>query len=816
MFMRRKTMKREQHHFFYGLFLLLGIISIVFINFRINQPPPIVPADAPENIFSAERAAVHFPHIASKPNPLGSSENEAVFQYIINHLESKGLSPLTHETIFYDHFRYTQRAAFLKNILLRIPGTESGKAVLIMGHYDSVSDAPGASDNGAAVIAMLEVIRMLEHHPPLKNDLIFLFPDGEEYGLLGAEAFFQQHDWAKNVGMVLNLEAMGTRGQSLMFETGFNNLRVIREFAAAAPYPAGNSLSVELWKRMPNATDFDVFKYREFQGLNFAYIGDSFDYHTPGDNIENTDLRSVQHHGSYLASLVLHFGNITLDFESKQDAVYFNTLGYGFIFYPYSAVPFITVLITILFICITAAGIYNKRLKPLKILSCLISFIILLLIFFAVFSSLFQIISSYYPGSSARLLEYNQTGILAGFALAAAAIASFYFRMLTGGVKLSKLLPSAAAVILLFLLSGQITFIKIAITLAAAAWLFFAHKKPAQMQDVWTGAMAAWTLLMITSTFIVPGASFLFTWPLFFSMIPLVIVVFTKNIENTFIFNVLILLCAVPVLCWLSMVMYLIQLAMGLDFISIVLIIAGLMSGLLVPHLHQMTRVKSVLIPGFLFTAGVFLILSRTAGLDFDEKYRKQNSIVFVSDTDAGGSYWFTWHEKPDEWTKHFLTDQPDTIYRKMIFPVSSENSKVPAKKSDAAALNPSVITVLADKTEDGERMLKLGIIPEKDVSDFYFYINTDNHDAYVRVEELEKHSLRNFRNTDWKMFSWHAPPDDGITISIYTEKDQRINLHLTEERFDLHSVLSAAYPERPAWMMQQGDAVYVVSRHVY
>jgi Zn-dependent M28 family amino/carboxypeptidase len=43
--------------------------------------------------------------------------------------------------------------------------------------------------------------------------IIILFSDAEELGLNGAALFVTQHKWAKDIGLVLNFEARGSRDQ---------------------------------------------------------------------------------------------------------------------------------------------------------------------------------------------------------------------------------------------------------------------------------------------------------------------------------------------------------------------------------------------------------------------------------------------------------------------------------------------------------------------------------------------------------------------------------------------------------------------------
>src|SRR5438105_2344263 len=78
---------------------------------------------------------------------------------------------------------------------------------------------PGADDDGVGVATLLETVRALKAGARLRNDVIFLFTDGEEVGMLGARAFVGEHPWAKEVGVALNFEARGNTGPALMFET---------------------------------------------------------------------------------------------------------------------------------------------------------------------------------------------------------------------------------------------------------------------------------------------------------------------------------------------------------------------------------------------------------------------------------------------------------------------------------------------------------------------------------------------------------------------------------------------------------------------
>jgi len=73
-----------------------------------------------------------------------------------------------------------------KNIIGTLPGTVSAEKVVINdAHYDTVSNAPGADDNGSGTVGVMEAARLLSRFP-FKNSLRFIGFDLEESGLVGS------------------------------------------------------------------------------------------------------------------------------------------------------------------------------------------------------------------------------------------------------------------------------------------------------------------------------------------------------------------------------------------------------------------------------------------------------------------------------------------------------------------------------------------------------------------------------------------------------------------------------------------------------
>jgi len=115
------------------------------------------------------------------------------------------------------------------NVIARLKGAHRSKAVIVAAHYDSQPNALGAADDGVSCAAMLETARILKAGPPLQNDVIFLFTDGEEDGLLGATAFVRESPLLKETSIVLNFDNRGSSGDNTMFETNAGNGWVMGE-----------------------------------------------------------------------------------------------------------------------------------------------------------------------------------------------------------------------------------------------------------------------------------------------------------------------------------------------------------------------------------------------------------------------------------------------------------------------------------------------------------------------------------------------------------------------------------------------------------
>ncbi len=312
--------------------MLLALVAVLVLSLREVTPEPRA-ADAASADFSAARARVALESVLTpeQPHPTGSAENDAVRQRIVAAFVAMGYDATVEESLACNTFG---SCAMVRNVVAEVSGRNTGPAVLLNAHYDSVAAGPGAADGGSGVAVLLEVARILESAPKPQRTIRFLIDDGEEVGLLGAEAWVASHARDETLSVIV-LEARGSSGPTLMFETSSSNFSLVRTFASSVPDPATSSLFFSLYERMPNRTNFTVFKREGYAGMAVAFIEDPAYYHTPLDDLEHLSDASLQQMGDIALGMARALSSDGLA-QPNGNASYFDLLGMTVLFWPES------------------------------------------------------------------------------------------------------------------------------------------------------------------------------------------------------------------------------------------------------------------------------------------------------------------------------------------------------------------------------------------------------------------------------------------------------------------------------------------------
>ncbi|MBL8545981.1 MAG: M28 family peptidase [Hyphomonadaceae bacterium] len=267
--------------------------------------PDAVRANNAPDQFDARASRARLERILGDetPHPVDSAAQDVVRENLLREIEALGLVPEARDA-------FTCRpqprgplidCARVRNIMFSV-GPNEGPAILAAAHYDSVAAAPGASDDGIGLSVWLEIARSLSQES-LTRRVIFLFTDGEEPGLLGAYAFANDDPLMASVESLVNLEARGSRGPAIFFESNQPNGDAVAAFGFA-PRPIANSVTADVYALLSNSSDVTALTRPGLDVLNIALLDGLEDYHTPQDNIASQDLRSVQHMGDVALSVI--------------------------------------------------------------------------------------------------------------------------------------------------------------------------------------------------------------------------------------------------------------------------------------------------------------------------------------------------------------------------------------------------------------------------------------------------------------------------------------------------------------------------------
>ncbi|HEY9236283.1 MAG TPA: M20/M25/M40 family metallo-hydrolase, partial [Phenylobacterium sp.] len=338
---------------------LIICLAVAFVLAWANERTPSpAPANAPATTFSAARAMADVEVMAKEPHPIGSPANAAVRDHLVRRMTALGLSPQVQRTSVLRHRGDLAVGGVVENVVGVLPGRDrASPAVALMAHYDSVPGSPGAADDAAGTAAALEIVRALKAQGAPARDVVVILTDGEESGLLGAQAFFDQHPLAARIGFVINMEARGGAGRAQMFQTGPDNAGTIALLKKGSVAPAASSLTVFMYEQMPNDTDFSVPRAKNISGLNYAFIGGQFDYHSPTSTPANLDKGSLQHLGQETLAAAREAAFAPALPAKAPNLVYANTFGGHILAYPPAIGWAVLALAAILF----AVGIVRAR-----------------------------------------------------------------------------------------------------------------------------------------------------------------------------------------------------------------------------------------------------------------------------------------------------------------------------------------------------------------------------------------------------------------------------------------------------------------------
>jgi hypothetical protein len=288
-------------------------------------------------VFSDDNARVTLDMIADRigSRPVGTAANAQARTYLVDQLRLYGFEVRVQAT---DGRRAELgRTARVSNIIAIRQGARD-ESIGLLSHYDSAPESPGGGDDGFGVAVTLEAARVLAARANRQWSLMVLMTDGEEAGLMGAAALMTDREVTRRLHAYINVESAGSRDPVMLFETGPDNAWITRPWARHAPHPRGASFGIEIYKRLPNDTDFSILKRRGIPGLNFAAVGDSYAYHTARDTVDRIPRQVLRETGENVVAIVTALDGSDITTRTSDSPTFFDVTGRAAISYgPWAA-----------------------------------------------------------------------------------------------------------------------------------------------------------------------------------------------------------------------------------------------------------------------------------------------------------------------------------------------------------------------------------------------------------------------------------------------------------------------------------------------
>ncbi|MFF2191174.1 M28 family peptidase [Streptomyces sp. NPDC058155] len=650
-------------------------LSLVILDGRM---PAARGPDAPADTFSAARATAHVREIAAAPRPSGSAAHTRARDHIVRTLTALGIDTEVHTGAAAAHrpdlspigadSRYA--GLRLENVVARIPGTASTRPVALVTHYDSTEAGPGANDAGVPVGVLLETARALRTGPPPLNDVLFVFTDAEESGLLGAQALVNAPGVLPPDAVILNFEARGSRGPSLMFEAGPDTAWLVKTLAGKVPGARTDSLLDAAYDYMPNLTDFTVFQEAGHQGLNLAYLDGYTHYHGATDTPEQVDPATVQHQGGQALGLARALGSADLARTPAGDSAYFQAAGW-FVSYPLGAA---------LPAALAVAGLGLVLLLRLRARGVL---------------GVGDVCRGFLVALGQLVLAAGAAFVLAPLTASGRVEFDHYYDIGGHG-------PA---------LAGFLVF-----TLAVGSTLALVARRWAAPRAQVAGAMLLWILLSGASAVALPGGSHVFIWPALGLLAAAAVL--TSRAGTTVRGKVLAAaLGTVPVALLVFPLLPLLTVALGLGVVAVPVAVAALLTALLPGVLPSLPRLLPV-------TAAVVAaaVLVGIALLPPERERHLRADLAYLWDADRRTGHWLS-RAPSDDWSDRFLPADAERGSVTDLWP----GWRVPVRRGPAEEFpspGPRITTKVLGGSEAGGRRVRLTAVSERGADELVILVS--------------------------------------------------------------------------------------------
>jgi hypothetical protein len=535
--------------------------------------------------------------------------------------------------------------------------------------------------------------------------------------------------------VVLNFEARGTSGPPVMFETSAGNAALAGVFADAAPHPVASSFAVEVYRALPNDTDFSVLLDAGFAGLNTAFIDGAAGYHTPQDTPDRLDRATLQAMGDNALALARDLGDrelTTLAEPGGNDATYFPVPG-GLIRYS------------------------GDLVKPLAGA--------------AVVAVALLVWALRRRGESSLGRTAVGTG-LALLPLAAGPLAVVGFWSLLVAVR-----PGYGSMLDPWR-PGWYRLAAVAVVAAVVLTWYALLRRRIGGAALAAGALIWLAVLAVVLAFVAPGGAYLATWPALAGAVGGVVAVLGRGPAGRVAGALIAGAVAVAIL---APTVALFFPALGLRGGYAPAFVATLLAVALLPAFELLfpdpdarrSRLGALLVPGGALVVAAACALVGLRVDTFDTEHPVPSQLVYALDTELGQAWWASTEDDPGEYTARYV-DERQTLPADFPYLAGEE---VATGDAEIAELAPPLVTVLGDRPAGDRREITVRVTPQRPgVRLAVLDLRIDG--GTVSAARVEGRTVADEALGEDRLWvTFHAPPAEGVQATFVVSGEGALTL---------------------------------------
>jgi hypothetical protein len=337
------------------------------------------------------------------------------------------------------------------------------------------------------------------------------------------------------------------------------------------------------------------------------------------------------------------------------------------------------------------------------------------------------------------------------------------------------------------------------LTVALTATLYGVLGSRVGVFDLAVGALLWWLILAVVTSVVFPPITYLFTWPLVFSLLGLGMVFARKESgPPAWLSFAVLLITGIPAAFLAASGVYGITMTRELLLPYVAPMFAAgivLMLGLLIPHIDLAGQVRRWILPvaAALLALGMLLAGGLRAG--FDAQHPRPDTVLYALNLDTGQAIWESPDDESDAWSSQFFGANPEksSVAEYLGDPDPRLHSPAPT-----AILPGPKVRLLNTSTANGVRTLRMHASGPAGANFIMVQAGSEVVGVAIDGKPVPNQPVQNGSGSSiWTLNFWN-PPKRGIELTLHVAVSGPVRVTAWVATPGLPALHGTVYRDRP------------------